>query len=150
MVSQFYTTPLQLYRLRKNNLYSVLPLITSVYPEVGQTSYTGNETDSIIIDCTATGIPAPEIDFDYGDITARVDVTESSLPVEVIRSQDGETVYQVTRTAMINRTMDSDSGVYICVANNEYGMDQESFELIIKGTLLTILTLLKKLLHTLL
>ncbi len=116
---------------------TVLPVVTSVYPEVGQTSYTVNETDSIIIECTATGIPAPEIDFDFGNITARVDVREikSSLPVEVTRNQDGETVNQVTRTAMINRTMDSDSGVYMCVANSEYGMNQESFQLIIKGTL---------------
>ncbi len=83
----------------------------------------------------ATGIPAPEIDFDFGNITARVDVRESSLPVEETRNQDGETVNQITRTTMINRTMDSDSGVYMCVVNNEYGMDQESFQLIIKGTL---------------
>ncbi len=108
-------------------------MVTIVYPEVGLTSYTVNETDSIIIECTATGIPAPEIDFDFGNITARVDVRESSSPVEVIRSQDGETVYRVTRTAMIIRTVDSDSGVYTCVANSEYGMDQESFDLIIKG-----------------
>ncbi len=125
--------------------YSVtaFPVVTIVYPEVGLTSYTVNETDSIIFECTATGIPAPEIDFDFGNITARVDVRESSLPVKVTRSQDGETVYQVTRTAMIIRTVDSDSGVYMCVANNEYGMDQESFELIIKGNAspLPILTL---------
>ncbi len=114
---------------------TVLPVVTIVYPEVGQTNYTVNETDSIIFECTATGIPAPEIDFDFGNITARVDVRESSSPVEVTRTQDGETVYQVTRTAMINRTMDSDSGVYMCVANNEYGMDQESFQLTIQGIL---------------
>ena len=118
-----------------SNFYSVtvLPVVTSVYPEVGQTNYTVNETDSIIFECTATGIPAPDIDFDFGDITARVDVRESSLPVEVTRNQDGEIVYQVTRTAMINRTMDSDSGVYMCGANNDVGMDQESFELIVQG-----------------
>ena len=108
-------------------------MVTIVYPGVEQTNYTVNETDSIIFECTATGIPAPEIDFDFGNITARVDVRESSLPVEVTRSQDRETIYQITRTAMINRTMDSDSGVYMCVANNEYGMDQESFEFIVQG-----------------
>ena len=108
-------------------------MVTSVYPEVTQTSYTVNETDSIVFECKATGIPAPDIDFDFGDITARVDVRESSLPVEVTRNQDGEIVYQVTRTAMINRTMDSDSGVYMCGANNDVGMDQESFELIVQG-----------------
>ncbi len=133
MVSQFSTTSLQLYRLGKNNFYSVLPVVTSVYPEVEQTSYTVNETDSIIIECTATGIPAPEIDFDFGDITARVDVRESSVAVEVTRSQDGETIYQVTRTAMINRTVDADFGMYMCVASNDVRMDQESFELVIQG-----------------
>ena len=112
---------------------TVLPVVTSVYPEVGLTSYTVNETDSIIFECTTTGIPAPEIDFDFGNITARVDVRESSSPVEVTRNQDGETVYQVTRTAMINRTMNSDSRVYLCVANNDAGMDQESFKLIVQG-----------------
>ncbi len=97
-----------------------------------------NETDSIIFECTATGIPAPEIDFDCGNITARVDVIGRALsPVEVTRSQDGETVYQVTRTAIINKTMDSDPGVYMCVANNDVGMDQESFELTVQGDVIS-------------
>ena len=116
---------------------TVLPVVTSVYPEVELTNYTVNETDSIIFECTATGIPAPEIDFDCGNITARVDVRESSLPLEVTRSQDRETVYQVTRTAIINKTMDSDSGVYMCVANNDVGMDQESFELTVQGDVIS-------------
>ncbi len=112
-------------------------MITSVYPGVGQTSYTVNETDSVVFECTATGIPAPDLMFNFGDIATRVDIMDSSTPVEVARSQDGETVFQVTRTAVINSTVDSDSGLYMCTASNDVGNDLEtvadSFELIVQG-----------------
>ncbi len=118
---------------------TVLPVITSVYLEVGQTSYTVNETDSVVFQCTATGIPTPGLMFNFGDIATKVDIVDTSTPVEVARSQDGETVFQVTRTAVINSTVDSDSGVYMCTASNNVGngletVEESSFELTVQGS----------------
>ncbi len=115
------------------SLCTVLPVITSVYPEIGQTNYTVNETDSVVFECTATGIPAPDLMFNFGDIATRVFIMNSSTAVEVARSQDGETVFQVTRTAVINSTVDSDSGVYMCTASNDVGSELETFDLIVQG-----------------
>ena len=105
-----------------------------MYPEVGQMNYTVNESEPVTFVCTATGIPDPDIEFDFGAITSRVQVGTSPSPIEVIRMSDGETVYQVTLTALINSTVDSDSGVYECIATNDIpGMDSVEFELIVQG-----------------
>ena len=113
-------------------------MIVSVYPEDGQTSYTVNEMDSVVFECVATGIPTPDVDFNFSPIESRVIVNDSSTVVEVMRSGDEEIVFQVTRTAIINSTVDSDSGVYWCTADNDAGSDPKtvngSFELIVQGT----------------
>ena len=108
-------------------------MIASVYPEVGEMDYTVNESEPVTFECTATGIPAPDIEFNLSNIH-RVQVGVSSSPVEVTRMSDGQMVYQVTRTAEITSTVDSDSGVYECIATNDIpGMDSEQFELIVQG-----------------
>ena len=115
---------------------AVVPMVTSVYPEVGQTTYTVNETEPVTFVCTATGIPAPDIEFNFTTIESRVQVNDHSDPIEVAKMSDGEIVYQVTRTAVIDSTVDSDSGVYECIATNdvpERAMDIVRFELIVKG-----------------
>ena len=113
-------------------------MIVSVYPEDGQTDYTVNKMDSVLFECTATGIPAPDVDFDFGPIESRVIVNDSSTVVEIMRSEDEETVFQVTRTAFISSTVDSDSGMYWCTADNDAGSHPKtvntSFDLIVQGT----------------
>ena len=112
----------------------VLPVVTSVYPEVGQMNYTVNETDPVTFECTATGIPAPHIEFIFSEIASRVLFGPPPIPIEVIRMADGEMVYQVTQTALINTTEDSDSGVYQCIATSDIpGRDSEQIELIVQG-----------------
>ena len=114
----------------------MVPVVISVYPEVGQTSYTVNETEHITFVCTATGIPPPDIDFNFTTIESRVQVNDPSDPIEVARMSDGEIVYQVTRTAVIDSARDSDSGVYECIATNdvpERAVDIVQFELIVQG-----------------
>ena len=98
-------------------------------------NYTINETDPVTFECTATGIPAPDIGFNFSSIASRVQVSGvPSSPIEVARMSDGEMVYQDTRTAVITSTVDSDSGVYECIAINDIpGMDSEQFELIVQG-----------------
>ena len=115
---------------------TVLPVITNVYPEVGQMNYTVNESDPVTFECTATGIPAPDIEFNFMVIATDVQVSVPSSPVEVTRMFDGEMVFQVTRTAVITSTVDSDSGVYECIATNDIpGMEKNQFELIVQGML---------------
>ena len=105
-----------------------------MYPEVHQVNYTVNESDSVTFECIATGIPAPNIYFNFTSITSRVQVSVLSSPIEVTRLSDGEMVYQVTQTAVITSTVDSDSGVYECIATNDIpGMDSVQFELIVQG-----------------
>ena len=114
---------------------AVLPVVTSVYPEVGQMNYTVNESEPVTFECTATGIPAPDIEFNFNMIASRVQTGTLSTPIEVARMYDGEMVYQVTQTAVINSTVDSDFGVYQCTATNDIlGRKNTEFELIVQGT----------------
>ena len=114
---------------------AVLPVVTSVYPEVGQMNYTVNESEPVTFKCTATGIPAPDIEFNFNMIASHVQTGTLSTPIEVARTYDGEMVYQVTQTAVINSTVDSDFGVYQCTATNDIlGRKSTEFELIVQGT----------------
>ena len=113
---------------------AVLPVVTSVYPEVGQMNYTVNESEPVTFECTATGILAPNIEFNFSNIASRVQTGTPSTPIEVARMSDGEMVYQVTQTAVLNSTVGSDSGMYWCIATNDIpGVDSEQFELIVQG-----------------
>ena len=97
-------------------------------------NYTVNESEPVTFECTAAGIPAPDIYFNFTSITSRVQVSVPSSPIEVTRMSDGEMVYQVTQTATIASTVDSDSGVYECIVTNDIpGMDSVQFELIVQG-----------------
>ena len=115
-------------------------MVTSAYLEVGQMNYTVNEADTVTFECLATGIPPPTITWlrngmELNDTTnSRVtlgDPVEMDLP----RDNDGETVSVVTRTLNLINTIDGDSGMYTCMANNDAdpGSDTETFELIVQG-----------------
>ena len=111
-------------------------MVTSVYPEVGQTNYTVNETEPVMFECTATGIPAPDIEINSVNKTSRVQVVATSTPIEVVRIFDQEVVYLVTQTAAIYSTVDADTGVYQCIARNnipEMATDSAQFEFIVQG-----------------
>ena len=97
-------------------------------------NYTVNESEPVTFECTATGISDPDVEFNLSSIASRVQVGGPSSPIEVARMSDGEMVYQVTRTAVITSTVDSDSGVYECIATSDIpGMDSAQFELIVQG-----------------
>ena len=133
--------PHNLYSITINNILclytvTVFPVVTSVYPEVGRVNYTVNESEPVTFECTATGIPAPDIEFNFSNITNHVQVSAPTSPIEVTRMSDGEMVYQVSRTVVITSTVDYDTGVYVyeCIAtNNIPGIDSQQFELIIQG-----------------
>ena len=78
-------------------------------------NYTVNEGNSVIFECSATGIPAPEITWfrngsELNSTTdSRVTVGNASDPMSFVRG-DSETVFEVSRTLTLDNTMDSDSG----------------------------------------
>ena len=89
--------------------------------------------------CTATGIPAPSITWlrngtELNSSDPRVTFNDLSSPVSVMNN-DGEMVYRVTRTFMLSRSRDEDSGIYECTASNEAtpGVDTMQFELIVQS-----------------
>ena len=97
-------------------------------------NYTVNESEPVTFECTATGIPDPDIEFNFSTIASQVQFGTPSTPIEVSRISDGEMVLQVTQTAMISSTVDSDSGVYECIATNDIpAMNSVQFELIVQG-----------------
>ena len=117
--------------------FTVVPVVISVYPD-GQLTYTVNEGNSVTFECTATGIPDPEIiwrknGMAFNSSVPRVTIGSMPTIVQVMRDSDNETVFEVTQTLTLNTTMDSDSGMYECVAMNNVGQDSSFFELIVQG-----------------
>ena len=100
--------------------------------------------------CSAAGIPQPMIfwvrEMEGGstmELTSEMDDRVAfSIPIvnENYLLEDGVTSFNVTgdiflvnRTLTLNRTMDSDSGTYRCVARNAAGNDTQNFELVVQG-----------------
>ena len=118
--------------------HSVVPVVTSEYPEVNQMNYTVDEGNSVIFECTATGIPAPEVTWlrDGVELNSaselRITFGAASDRIAVSRD-DGETVLEVTRNLTLANTVDEDSGSYVCMATNVAGKCNDTFEVIIQG-----------------
>ena len=114
----------------------MIPSIT--FPPDGHTFYT-NEFTPAVFQCTATGIPAPEISW-YRNGTVLNNstdacVTLSEASVSMVAT-DGGDVYQVSRTLTVDNAMDSDSGNYTCVADNGNAVQpsvSQEFELFFRG-----------------
>ena len=114
------------------------PVVTSVYPEANQMNYTVDEGNSLTFECTATGIPAPEITWlrDGVELNStsdpRINFGISSGPMDVSRD-DNETVLEVTRNLNLTDVVDEDSGSYVCVATSIAGNGNDTFEVIVQG-----------------
>ena len=107
-----------LYRL------SLLVPPSVITPSNNRMVVTDEGTDQLLINCTATGIPAPNItwrDPSGAEVAAtgnnRILVLDHSEPQ--MFTEDGVNfVDSITRLLQINNTVDNDSGVYTCVADN--------------------------------
>ena len=114
---------------------TVVPNITSHLP-AGSSRYVVNITDDIIFQCTATGVPPPDIQWYIGSVR----LNSSTNSRYVIR--DGgvfmpeRSLSVVTNHLIINSTKLSDAeNNYTCVAENiaNNGTDMETFELFVQG-----------------
>ena len=115
-------------------------MVTSVYPEMGHMNYTVSETDTVIFECSATGIPSPTITWlrngmELNDTTNSVVTVGDSMEMDFTRANDREIVSVVTHTLNLINTTDGDSGMYTCMATNDAdpGDNLMDFELIVQS-----------------
>ena len=102
---------------------------------------TDEGTGMFTVNCTATGIPAPNItwrDPNGVDIpnnnNNRIMVENTTMPQ--LLADDGFTfLYHATRTLVISNPRDSDIGIYTCVADNGVAsVDSNAVEVFVRGT----------------
>ena len=108
------------------------------------TVVTVNQSMVAEFDCSAAGIPAPDIFwfrvFDNGNVVelttaGRVIVTQLQ-PDDNFLLEDRRIVSQVNSTLILMNSVDGDSGTYRCVARNNASGDgvMQDIQLVIQGT----------------
>ena len=107
-------------------LYCLFLLVppSVITPSNNRMVVTDEGTDQLLINCTATGIPAPNItwrDPSGAEVTSignnRILVLDHMEP-QMFTNDGVNFVYSIIRLLQINDTVNSDSGVYTCVADN--------------------------------
>jgi len=95
-----------------------------ITPSNNRMVVTDEGTDQLLINCTGTGTPAPNItwrDPSGAEVAAtgnnRILVLDHSEP-QMFTDDGVNFVYSITRLLQINNTVNSDSGVYTCAADN--------------------------------
>ena len=105
-------------------------------------TYIANKTDSIIFECSASGIPVPIISWFWVDQAMSIMLLNGTrsliAPPQVNSTYElpggRGTAFLVTSTLTIPATQDEDSGQYACQAVNDFGNETREFELIVQGT----------------
>ena len=103
--------------------------------------YTVNETNPVIFECSASGIPAPTISWFRVVLNVSTVLVENSHILISMPQVDNTyelpggrgTAFLVTSTLTMPATQDEDSGQYACQAVNEFGNETREFELIVQG-----------------
>ena len=119
-----------------NILYTDLPQI--ITPAI---NFTVNEDNSVTLNCSASGIPAPTISWfrvdQNGSATSITDARFSISPSQVNDSyklsDSRGTGFLVTSRLTVSTTQDADSGQYQCQAENDVGNTTREFELVVQS-----------------
>ena len=108
---------------------------------------TNEGTDQFLINCTATGIPAPTITWrdpngmELPNMSNNRIVLQDHMIPELITIDGFNFVYQVTRLLEITNTNDSDTGVYTCVADNGVmEVDSDTVTVFVRGVYIVCVT----------
>ena len=104
-------------------------------------TYTVNQTNTIVFECSASGIPAPIISWFrvVQNVSSPLNNGTQSLisPPQVNNTYElpggRSTAFLVTSTLTIPATQDEDSGQYACQAVNDFGNETRKWELFIQG-----------------
>ncbi len=124
------------------------PVVTEITFPNDSTIYQINQSFPVTFECSATGIPAPYINWlliglrleDLSSYSSRISLSDRSQPLEV-ETENG-IIYSVERTLTLSDTVDEDSGTYTCEAFNNNARTPnvtQDFELFVRGTTLAYL-----------
>ena len=110
-------------------------------------AYTVNETNPVMFECSASGIPAPTISWFRINQTVSTPLVLTNGTRSLISPPQVDNTYElpggrgtaslVTSTLTIPATQDEDSGQYACQALNDFGNETRELELIVRGNLKT-------------
>ena len=116
----------------KRLFFVVNPNITSYLP-AGSSRYVVNITDDIIFQCTATGVPPPDIQWYRGDdllSSSNNRITIGNLSVD----EPERALATVTRVLTLSQTSTSDSSRdYSCSTTIMAMQYPKKFELVVQG-----------------
>ncbi len=95
----------------------------------------------VTFNCSAFGIPLPEISWIKFQNGENITLTEDSsitindpIQVDDYMLSDGRSfVSMVNRLLVLSETVDGDNDRYICVASNAAGNVSRDFQLVVKG-----------------
>ena len=111
---------------------SVSPLATIEDPQI-----TVNETDNITITCVATGIPSPDITWQFNMADITIDMTKYIVSTSSIVGSDKNN--EVTSELIVTTSDMTDAGMYTCQANNSVlNTSMDSVEVVVQCKLCNI------------
>ena len=120
-------------------IYTLLVPPTVITPNDSRVE-TDEGTERFFINCTATGIPPPNITWSDPDGIELPNNNNMRIMVEPhtnpqLMAKDGFTfLYHVTRTLVITNIIDNDTGNYTCTADNgTVTVDSNTVEVFVRG-----------------
>ena len=121
------------------SIHTLLVPPTVITPN-GSRVETDEGTGRFLVNCTAAGIPPPNITWSDPDGMELPNNNNMRVMVEPhtepqLMSEDGLTfLYHVTRTLVITNTVDSDTGNYTCTADNGVvTVNSNRVEVVVRG-----------------